>query len=147
MTKDEFELVRNSKKFLVKEIYKSYIKSIDPKLIAHFKKDLEENFTDNLKHYNSIFDCFKRTLGLNISYFFTENLKELGYDIDEILDDLNVYKSKDYDRSIGVIWDLTEYGALKEGFNVYCEEVFKIFSKRYPTLILYMCEIKLHKNW
>jgi len=69
----------------------------------------------------------------------------MGYDIDEVLDDLNVYKSKDYDRSVGVIWSL-QYRDLKDSFNIYCEEVFKIFSKKYPTLILYMCQIKLH-NW
>jgi len=146
MTKSEFELARYSNKYLLKEIYKSYLKSIDPKLIKHFKDNLDEKFIDELRKHESIYACFKYILGLNISFFFIENLKEMGYDIDEVLDDLNVYKSKDYDRSIGVIWSL-QYRDLKDSFNIYCEDVFKIFSKRYPTLILYMCQIKLHINW
>lgn len=135
MTRDEFELVRNSRRYLLKEIYKSYVKSINPVTIAHFKKTLDKYIKiSELKKYDTIFGCLKYVIQENMTFFFINNLEELGYNVDEVLDELDVEKNRDYDRRENVIWSLNFTNSMLEDFYNVCEQIFtNVYIRKFPT--------------
>jgi len=91
MTQSEFEFVRNSRQYLVKEICKSYCKSLNPSMIKEFKLILDRYISiSEFKKNESISTCFQSALQESLSIFFVNNLKEIGYDVAEVLDDLNI---------------------------------------------------------
>lgn len=146
MNKREFEKVKGNTDKLLVLIFDDYKNSID-KESCNSLKDSLVTYVADAENYDSIFDCFRHALQEQLCYLFTDMVKNISLNIDQVLGEL-IEMDEDESRGI-IVWQMLGEGAkyqkLLKIYNIQCDEVIDIYLKNFPELFTFMLKIEFYK--
>jgi len=135
---------KNNVDNLLMLIFDDYKKSID-KDSSYSLGDSLITYVGDSESYVTIFECFKYALQEQLSFSFTDSIKYINLDIDQVLGEL-IEMNEDESTGI-IIWQMmgegAKYNKLMKIYDVQCEEIINIYLKKFPEIFLSMMKIEL----